>query len=109
MQNDLKRKLAANESVFRLVNEGIARGQWPGDSGELIGFRCECAQLGCNSLVMLTREEYEHVRASPRRFLMLPGHELPEVESVLERRPGYCVVEKDEQAGREAEELDPRT
>jgi Oxidoreductase family, NAD-binding Rossmann fold len=81
VDDELQRRLASNEAVFRQVNEGIQRGQWPGDEGQQIGFRCECARLGCNALLELTRDQYEHVRASPRRFIMLGGHERPEVET----------------------------
>ena len=53
-------------------------------------------------------EAYEAVRASPRRFLVLEGHETPEVERVVERHPAYVVVEKLDEAARVAEETDPR-
>ncbi len=100
------RRLAANEDVFRDVNEGILRGQWPGDPDAPIGFRCECGRLGCNVLVALTLSEYEHVRAHPRRFVVVTGHEQPQVETVVERHGPYSVVEKTGEAGEEAERRD---
>lgn len=108
MNDEGQRRLAANESVFRRVNEGIARGQWPGEEPESIGFRCECAQLGCNSLLGLSLREYERIRSNPRRFVMLSGHEQPEVETVVERHAGYIVVEKIGEAADAAERADPR-
>jgi hypothetical protein len=104
-----KRRLASNQAVFRKVNEGIARGQWPGDENQHVGFRCECARLGCNSLIELTLDEYERVRGNPRRFVMIAGHELPEVERVVARRTGYFVVEKQDEAGAVAHKKDPRS
>lgn len=109
MSEEVERRLASNEDVFRDVNEGIVRGQWPGDPQAPIGFRCECARLGCNMLVALTLAQYEAVRANPRRFLIVRGHELPEVEVVVERHDGFSVVEKVGAAGEEAERQDPRT
>jgi hypothetical protein len=109
MSEEVERRLASNEDVFRDVNEGIVRGQWPGDPQAPIGFRCECARLGCNMLVALTLAQYEAVRANPRRFLIVRGHELPEVEVVVERHDGFSVVEKVGAAGDEAERQDPRT
>jgi hypothetical protein len=109
MSEDVERRLASNEDVFRDVNEGIVRGQWPGDPQAPIGFRCECARLGCNVLVALTLAQYEAVRANPRRFVIVSGHELPEVEVVVERHGGYSVVEKVGAAGDEAERQDPRS
>ncbi len=108
MDDELERRLAANETIFREVNEAISKGGWPGDEGSPVGFRCECARLGCNALVSLTPREYERVRAYSRRFVMLPGHQLAEVESVVQGMPGYVVVEKRDEAGRAAEASDPR-
>ena len=31
MNDELERRLADNESIFREVNEAISRGGWPGD------------------------------------------------------------------------------
>ena len=109
MADELQERLSANESVFREINEGIERGQWPGEEDSPTGFRCECARLGCNELIELTLHQYERVRSNPRRFILVPGHENLEVETVVERAPGYLVVEKLDQAGDRAVETDPRS
>jgi hypothetical protein len=109
MNEQLQRRLASNEAVFREVNEGIQRGRWPGEDDALIGFRCECAALGCNQLLQMTRGEYEHVRTDSRWFFVVPGHERPELEKVIECKPGYVVVEKLDEAGRKADRVDPRS
>lgn len=103
-----QRRAAANEATIRDVNEGIERGQWPGEEDSPVGFRCECARLGCNQLIELTVREYELIRANPRRFVVVPGHEYPGVETVVGARPGYVIVEKLDQAAEVAEEHDPR-
>ncbi len=108
MDEETQRRLARNESLFRQVNEGIQRGHWPGDEGAAVGFRCECAQIGCNAIITLSADEYERVRAHPRWFLVLPGHEAGEIEKVVDRRGGYVVVEKQSEAGRAAAASDPR-
>ncbi|HZU39619.1 MAG TPA: hypothetical protein VE992_01135 [Solirubrobacteraceae bacterium] len=97
----------ASESLYRDINEAIERGQWPGEAGN-VSFRCECARLRCTQIVRLTVEEYEAVREHSRRFIVAPGHEEPAVESVVERREGYLVVEKRDEAARLAELNDPR-
>jgi hypothetical protein len=106
MERDLEQRIAANEDTFREINDGIARGQWPGEESASVSFRCECARLGCNLLIELMLPEYQAIRAHSRRFLVAPGHELPEVETVVARRETYLVVEKREEAGQEAERLD---
>jgi hypothetical protein len=102
MDESLQRRVAANETMFRGVNEAIERGVWHGDESSVAAFRCECARLDCNQLVPLTPREYEAIRAHPRRFLLLPGHDHPEVEAVV-------VVEKRDEAGRLADASDPRS
>jgi len=52
---------------------------------------------------------YEAVRADPRRFLVLPGHENDQFGTVVESTASYLVVEKQGQAGRIADRTDPRT
>ena len=101
-------RIGHNEAVFRDLNERIEAGQWPGEEGSPAVFLCECARLGCNMLVELTLREYEQIRADARHFVLAPGHELPEAESVVERNADYVVVEKQGAAARVAEETDPR-
>jgi hypothetical protein len=108
MTDELQERIGTNESVFRQINEGIERGQWPGEEDSPVGFRCECARLGCNELLELSVREYEDVRAHPRWFMVVPGHERLDVETVVERHPEYLVVEKLDQAGETAVENDPR-
>jgi hypothetical protein len=104
----LKLRIAANESAFRDVNEAIESGRWPRESGARVPFRCECGTLGCNLMVEMTVAEYEEIRGHGRRFLVLPDHVIPEAEVVIADRGGYFVVEKRGEAGRLAEETDPR-
>ena len=108
MADDQEHRLAANEAVFRKINEAIESGKTPAEPGSLAAFRCECARLGCNDLIELTFGEYEHVRSHPRRFFVSPGHERPEIETAVEIHPGYLVIEKRDEAGRAAERTDPR-
>ncbi len=104
-----KQRIGANESLFREANEGIERGLWPGEEDQRVPFRCECARLECGEAVRLTAAEYERVRAHPRRFVVIPGHEVPDAESVVERHTGYLLVEKVGEAASVAEELNQRS
>jgi hypothetical protein len=105
---DAADRIAHNETLFREVNERIEAGQWPTDRGRPSAFRCECGSLRCNALVELTLAQYEHVRAGSTHFVLVPGHEIPEIERVVERAAGYVVVEKVGEAAEVAEESDPR-
>lgn len=107
--DETQQRLGANEAVFREINEGIQRGQWPGEEDSPVSFRCECARVGCSELIELSVNEYERVRSNPRHFIVVPGHEHLDAEIVVEARPGYLVVEKTDQAGTTAEATDPRS
>jgi hypothetical protein len=98
-------RAARNEALFREVNERVA--SLAGEGETEIGFVCECSDDGCVERLFLSREEYDAVRANPRRFIVVPGHERS-VERVVERRGAYLVVEKPGGAGRIAEKHDPR-
>jgi hypothetical protein len=108
MDDRAERRVGRNQSLFREANEAIERGLWPGEERGPIRFRCECARLDCQGVVGLPLGEYEEIRANSRRFVVLPGHEEPEVETVVERLSGYTVVEKRGVAAREADTEDPR-
>ena len=108
MDDAVQRRAAANEATIRDVNEAIERGQWPGERDSPATFRCECARLDCNQMIALTPIEYEEVRQHPRRFVLVPGHEIAEIEPVVERRASYLVVEKRGDAGELADERDRR-
>jgi hypothetical protein len=101
-----RQRVAMNEATFRKVNEGMEAGQ---EAGGLLTFVCECGRLGCNKLISLSRDEYEAVRANSRRFALVDGHEIDEVEDVVERFDRYTVVEKRGKPEAEVvEHTDPR-
>ena len=87
-------KAARNQAVFREVNERIAELTALVDEAGLNPFICECSDSACAESLELTREEYEAVRADPARFLVLDGHQSPEVERVVGGNGRYLVVEK---------------
>jgi hypothetical protein len=101
-----RQRVAMNEATFRTVNEGMETGQ---DPAGLLTFVCECGRLGCNRLIELTRAEYEAIRADPRTFAIVDGHEILEVEDVIERAERYTVVRKSGHPEAEVvEHTDPR-
>jgi hypothetical protein len=55
---------------------------------------CECAHTGCTVPIEVAPAAFEQVREHPLRFLVVPGHEDLDSESVVERLEGYLIVEK---------------
>jgi len=105
---DRGERIARNEAAYRDVNEAIRKGRGAPGAETPRPFVCECGQLGCNELVELTLAEYEAVREHSRRFFMLDGHEIPDVENVVERHERYLVAEKRATQARIVEATDPR-
>jgi hypothetical protein len=87
-------RLAANEARFREINESAQPQRKSQGEGRFV---CECADRSCSRWITMTATEYAAVREHPRHFLVLPGHENPEVENIVERHVGYFVIEKPEE------------
>ena len=99
-------RAAAAEINGRRVNEAIERGAQ--GTGTAV-FVCECGNLGCSETVELTISEYEAVRSGFERFLIVPGHQIEEIEDVIEHHDAYLVVAKrDDRATRMAHATDDR-
>jgi hypothetical protein len=88
-----EQRIAQNELLFRAVNERIEElgEQWHHQFMDAV---CECGDSECFGRVEMSAEEYRRLRGDERHFAVLPGHEIPDVETVVERREGYLVVEK---------------
>jgi len=84
-----------NEALFREVNMHIAdlEARVHG-TDELLPLVCECARTGCSAPMEVESAIFERVRENPLRYLVVPGHEQLDVESVVELHHRYVVVEK---------------
>ena len=106
-------RLGANEALFREVNERVAEvaDQFlAGETPATVDFSCECADGECVEKIAMTVGEYEAVRAKATQFAVVPGHEVPDIETVVEQHPNYFVVEKQDPDAEEiARETDPPT
>lgn len=98
-----EQRAARNEALFREVNENIARLDERHSSITGPVYVCECADADCTQQLAIDPEIYRRVRQEPRWFVVLPEHEDSELERVVERHPGFLVVEKTGAAGEFAE------
>jgi len=111
MTSEQERRVGMNESIFREVNERIE------SAADAFGLRdqplnliCECGDSTCTQQISMTRPEYESLRSDPTHFAVFPGHEIVDVEDLVERRKGYDVVRKNEgEPAKVARETDPRS
>ena len=101
-------RLAQNQVFFREVNERLERLERSFAETQT-GFMCECSREACAQLLSLNLREYEAVRADPRHFAIVPGHETLAIEHVVKLGGRYSVVEKIGLSGEIAAGADPRT
>jgi hypothetical protein len=85
-------RIAKNEVLFREVNERIDEVHQRGATT----FRvvCECGDASCKEMLEVTSDEYRNVRAQPTHFIVIPGHEILDVEAVIESTANFNVVRK---------------
>jgi hypothetical protein len=109
MEELRKERIAYNESAFRDLNDRL-QDSVHGDSpdGHFAGFVCECGDADCDATVRLALPTYESIRQDAKLFFLLPGHEAPEAEDVVDDGEGYVVVRKHEDVADIVEGTDRR-
>jgi hypothetical protein len=105
------RRIGENEALYRSVNEKIeALSAAFGAITETMSVICECGNASCAEQIEVSIPDYERIRADPTLFIIRPGHEIPDVEEVVEEHDAFHVVKKVEgDAAELARELDPRS
>ena len=91
--------------MFREVNERVVELR----DGNVMEVLCECGTKNCTEVLRITLTEYENVRADPTAFVVVPGHDSPDVDRVKAVRPDFLIVIKAGSAGDFAREHDPRS
>ena len=103
--------IAQNEAVYRSVNEKIEdlnRAFAP--VLESMAIVCECGDASCAMQIEVDLATYERVRTDSVLFFVVPGHEITDVEDVVDERDGYNIVRKNRPTGQAiARETDPRS
>ena len=95
MSETSRERVARNQAAYRKINEAIRAGSDDANSGPR-AFVCECALIGCNELIEMTLADYEANRGNSERFVIFPGHDVPDAERVVaETDEGAVIVEKD--------------
>jgi hypothetical protein len=94
-------KVAHNEYLLKRVNRRIDDlteqliEEGLGPDVRVADFLCACGSPDCHETIRrLSLDEYERIRVQPHRFIVLPGHDHPDLERTVERHAGSWVVEK---------------
>ncbi len=79
-------------------------------TSEIEQYFCECADTECRAKVPLRKSDYERIRADAKQFFVVPGHEILDVETVVERHDdeGWVVVAKPPEVAETLERTNPR-
>ena len=111
MPDERATRLAENEARFREINDRVERDldRVHYSPDELLPFVCECAQRTCSATIDLSREEYEHVRSEPILFAVAPGHEITDIEDVIERTERFFLIRKHPETWEIVQQTDPRS
>jgi hypothetical protein len=94
-QEERGRRIGLNEALFRRVNNEIEEA-FAEDRTEVdvLTILCECGDLDCTMQVRIAPKDYRRVRADPVLFVITPGHDAPDVETIVERDDAFDVVRK---------------
>lgn len=107
--SDREERLALNEAVFRSANERMAGWEERHEDDEPELYMCECADPECRVKISMQRADYEEVRRDATHFFVAPGHEIPDIETVIDTRDDWVVIEKNPEVREIVEKADART
>ena len=106
------RRIGDNEALFRAVNEQVEELQrgMAAVSDDRMHIVCECGNLDCVERIVVPLGRYEEIRSDSTLFFIVPGHDKPDVEDVVEDEDAFQVVrKKDGGPAALAEATDPRS
>jgi hypothetical protein len=83
-------RVVQTEEFFRDVNDVIARTR--GSNGS--SFLCECANPFCNVTFEMSGHDLQTLHSTPGDYVVLAGHDIPDLEQVVQSQNGYAIVRK---------------
>ena len=94
--NERKRRIGENEAIFRSVNEQVATitATLTTSTGAM-RVVCECGARSCTEQFQIDAAAYADVRSDSTLFVVKPGHDLPETETVVAKNEIFWTVRKD--------------
>jgi hypothetical protein len=87
-------RVRKNEETFAKTNEQIRASAERYDFNEAVPFLCECYEASCTESIRLSLSDYREARGEGVAFILLPGHDDPQVERIVAQGDGYVLVEK---------------
>jgi|AntRauTorckE6833_2_1112554.scaffolds.fasta_scaffold00630_3 hypothetical protein len=108
-----------NEVVFREANERVVEGldsldkmadtegytEIPDKEDLQLHFYCECSDENCRERIVMKLSEYDDLHNNRKLFIVMPEHEVKEIERIKDANDEYAVVEKRLEPSETAEKL----
>jgi hypothetical protein len=85
-----ERRILETEEFYRGVNQVIAE-KTPRDG---LLFLCECANPFCNVTFEMSADDLLLLHSTAGHYVIVPGHEIPDLEEVVQQRDGYAILRK---------------
>ena len=87
-------RTAKNEAVVREINEVIQQAHASAPHSSFMHIVCECGYEKCESIIALTKDEYERIRSDPRQFCVIEEHVIQDIEAIVEENDRFAIVAK---------------
>jgi hypothetical protein len=81
-------RVARTEEFFKRVNDTMRKELGDGDGN----FLCECGNIACTEKLALSAEDLRLLHSIDGYLVVLPGHEIPELESLVKVNGHYAIV-----------------
>ena len=93
-------RMRKNEELMEQLNRRIERAlgeirdEEDEDPDAPIAFLCECSQLDCRERIRMSPSRFDRIHRDPDLFILSPGHEIPDVERVVDQEGESLIVRK---------------
>jgi len=85
-------RIIRTEELYKQLNESIAAML----DGSEQSFLCECGNPLCNETIVLDPQALRMLHAKPGFYAIIPGHEIPDLETIVLQHDGYAIIRKGE-------------
>ena len=94
------RRMRENEELMEELNRRMERmleeirEEEDDDPDAPIAFLCECSHLDCRERIQLEPSRFDRIHRDADVFILVPGHEIPEVERIVDQERDFLIVRK---------------
>ena len=94
------RRLVENEEIAEALNRHLeerideVRTEDDEDRDAPVMFFCECSDLDCRGRISMTPARFHEIHRAPDRYVVLHGHEVEAVETIVGETADYAIVRK---------------